>query len=620
MNYLILDNEGSSFEHSSGPLDPKWKLYLVSYATATESGFFGVEYDGEPYSKAIANIQRLVDDADILVGFNFKFDLHGLRRYGINFRGKRIWDCQLVEYMLSGQTSTMPGLDESLAKYGLGSKDSNAVNAFWDAGADTSEIPFDVLSHYGLKDAELTRSLYLKQLEIVNDRSKAFRSLVSLSNCDELVTQEMEWNGILLDTVACGVESKKIEVEVSHIDKQLASHFGVDWINYDSPKQLSALLYGGTIVTKDKVQIGYYKTGQKIGQPKYRLVENKHEFRRLVEPPKGSELANGGWSTSEDTLRSVRPGGKQTSIALDLILRRSKLEKLRGTYYDGFPALLSGMGWTGGYLHGQINHCITRTGRLSSSKPNMQNMPPEIDRLLRSRWGTEGFLAQADAKGLEWVCIVYLAQDETGMEEIWNGVDQHLANQERFGLPEKRVAKFFVFRLIYGGTAWTYTQDPDFTGVSTSEKFWQKVMDEFYAKYTGIARVHREWVKTAVETGKLETPTGRWFPFELNQWGSAPRTIILNYPVQSLGADLMAIARVSLAKRMEKAGLKTLLVNTIHDSIVLDIYGEEWYTVKELMESVFADIPKNFEKLFGVKFNLPMKCEFKNLNDGEKVE
>lgn len=615
MNYLILDVETTT-KNGGNPFDPDNRLCIVSYATPTESGWVKVEYDDEPYGHALETISRLVASADILVGFNFKFDLHWLRRYGIEVGERRIWDCQLVAFILSHQSETFPSLDGEAERYGLGSKSGDIASKYWSNGVDTPDIPLKELTDYAVTDAELTRSLFLKQHELVSNESRAFRSLVSLHNADILVTCEMEYNGILLDVARCLEEAEKIREQVRVIDIELRDFFQHDWINFESPKQLSAILFGGTIERDRREQVGVYKTGAKVGLPRYKVIRESHRFEGVAKPTEKQRLTAGYYTTSEDHLRSIKSGGKRVRAILDTLLRRSKLEKLRGTYYEGLPELISTMGWRDGYIHGQINHCIARTGRTSSSKPNLQNQPPEIDALIRSRF-PGGIVAQADAKGLEWVGIVYLAQDPVGIIEITNGVDQHIENQKRFGLPDKRTAKFFVFRLIYGGTAYTYTQDPDFTFVSTSEDFWQGVMDQFYEKYKKIGEVHVKWVKQVAEGETLITPTGRKFTFTMNEWGKWPRTQILNYPVQSLGADLMAIARVSLYRRMKALKLKSVLINTIHDSIVLDICPEEWYTICTMLEEVFADIPKNFEKLFGIPFNLPMKCEIKHLHNEE---
>jgi DNA polymerase I-like protein with 3'-5' exonuclease and polymerase domains len=224
-----------------------------------------------------------------------------------------------------------------------------------------------------------------------------------------------------------------------------------------------------------------------------------------------------------------------------------------------------------------------------------------------------GMLLQADAKALEWVCATFLSQDETAIQEIWDGTDQHTDNQQRFGLPSRLIAKTFVFRLIYGGSAYSYANDPNFTAVSNSESFWQNVIEEFYKKYKGLAKWHKEVVATAMRDRQLIMPTGRIYKYEPElKYGRVkwPRTKILNYPVQGLGADLMAIARVSLSNRLKgKDGVK--LINTVHDSIILDFDSKVWdnNSIVSLVDKCFTDVPANFEKLFGVNFNLPMRVE-----------
>jgi DNA polymerase I-like protein with 3'-5' exonuclease and polymerase domains len=221
-------------------------------------------------------------------------------------------------------------------------------------------------------------------------------------------------------------------------------------------------------------------------------------------------------------------------------------------------------------------------------------------------------LLQADAKQLEWVGATYLSQDKIALEEIWNSVDQHSDNQKRFGLPSRLIAKTFVFRLIYGGSAYSYANDPNFKEIG-NEKFWQGVIDQFYDKYKDLAKWHKEIVNTVKRDRYLLMPTGRTYTYEPDVRYSSvkwPVTKILNYPVQGLGADLMAIARVSLRNRLkDKEGVK--LVNTVHDSIILDFNPEVWdnISIVNLVDKCFNDIPNNFYKLFGKDFNLPMRVE-----------
>jgi len=221
-------------------------------------------------------------------------------------------------------------------------------------------------------------------------------------------------------------------------------------------------------------------------------------------------------------------------------------------------------------------------------------------------------LLQADAKQLEWVGAAYLSQDDLAIKEIWEGTDMHSDNQERFGLPSRLIAKTFVFRLIYGGSAYSYANDPNFKDIG-DENYWQNIIDQFYNKYTKLKEWHDEIMFLAKRDRKLTMPTGRVYNYEpeVTSYGvKYPRTKILNYPVQGLGADLMSIARVSLRNRLlDKEGVK--LINTVHDSIILDFDSKVWdnNSIVKIVNDCFNDVPKNFEKLFGKTFNLPMRVE-----------
>lgn len=162
---------------------------------------------------------------------------------------------------------------------------------------------------------------------------------------------------------------------------------------------------------------------------------------------------------------------------------------------------------------------------------------------------------------------------------------------------------------MYGGSAYSYANDPDFTDVSRSEKFWQGVIDKFYQKYSGLAKWHTKIVQEVTLTGQLVMPTGRIYEYERNWRGDWPETTIKNYPVQGLGADIMAMIRVSFRKRFHNAGINGLIVNTVHDSIVCDVEEYEVERVAKIFHEVFADFPVNFRKFFGLEFNLPLRCE-----------
>lgn len=219
-------------------------------------------------------------------------------------------------------------------------------------------------------------------------------------------------------------------------------------------------------------------------------------------------------------------------------------------------------------------------------------------------------IIEVDASSLEIVCAAYLSQDPVLMKEIWDEVDIHSRNQETLNLPERVIAKIFVFRLIYGGTAFAYANDPEFNWISRDHRYWQRIIDDFYNKYQTLGLWHNKIVEDVQRISRWISPTGRTYIYSplQSKYGDFkwPRTTILNYPVQGLGADLMSIARVSAKRRLKD---RVLFVATVHDSIVVDSPNKIVYDVCDVLENVFVDIPKNFKAVFGQEFNLPMKSE-----------
>lgn len=238
-------------------------------------------------------------------------------------------------------------------------------------------------------------------------------------------------------------------------------------------------------------------------------------------------------------------------------------------------------------------------------------------------------LINADVKGLEVVVAAELSGDKVLRQEIIDKVDIHEVNRAAFNLgghaaydgesddekAERKlgrlIAKIFKFRLIYGGGAYSYANDPDFMGVSTSQKFWQDVIDKYYEKYHGIRTWHNDLINTAQTTGRLEIPSGRHYPIvpDYTKYEPWPLTVIKNYPVQGFGADLVMLARLEARKRLREAGIPALLISTIHDSIIADTlarYVEQ--TGRILNESVEA-VPALCKQVFGYDFSLPLTAE-----------
>jgi DNA polymerase-1 len=231
-------------------------------------------------------------------------------------------------------------------------------------------------------------------------------------------------------------------------------------------------------------------------------------------------------------------------------------------------------------------------------------------------------IVNSDAKALEVNCAAYLSQDPVLLEEVRSGFDMHSSNQQVLGLPTRLIAKTFVFRLIYGGSAYAYSVDADFAVCGFSQKKWQDIIDKFYEKYKGLYAWHIKIVQEVVQTGQLVMPTGRVYTYKTltNHRGERtwPRTTILNYPVQGLGADIMTIVRVDFFNRLQQLNLQAKIINTVHDSIVVDCPQKEVDTIAELFYNIYTDVPKNFKKLFGVEYNLPLTNEISigpNLKD-----
>lgn len=381
MRYLVLDVETTT-SNKGNPFDETNKLCYIGIARDC----YPIEYDSSPYGSNLSAVQTAVDAADLLVGFNIKFDLHWIKKYGINYSDKRIWDCQLVHFILTGQTEPYPSLNSVCKYYGLASKLDVVASEYWSAGVDTPDIPRDLLEEYLKQDLILTEQVYLKQLEQVNQSSTQLQRLVSLHNQDLLVLQEMEYNGLIYNEEKSKELANELNEQIRQIDEALFEYHNCSEFNPNSVHHLSAFLYGGSIGLRRKEPCGYFKSGSRKGEPKDRWVNYEVTFERLVKPLKGTELERDGlYSTDEPTLRSLKGSSKAKEV-IELLLKRAELEKRVSTYYTGLLELREKSNWQKGKIHGQLNQCVVRTGRLSSSKPNMQNFDGEIKDLFLSRF------------------------------------------------------------------------------------------------------------------------------------------------------------------------------------------------------------------------------------------
>lgn len=387
MKEMVLDVE-TTISNKGNPFDQTNKLCYVGCLSEGKSTLFNIEYDSSSYGDDLSNLQALVDDTELLIGFNIKFDLHWIRKYGTQFSSKRIWDCQLVHFILTGQGQSYPSLNKVAEFYGLGSKLDVVSTEYWKNGIDTPDIPKDILEEYLIGDLELTRQVYEKQLEDVSKASPQLRRLISLHNQDLLVLQEMEFNGLLFDEERSNELARDLEDQLHRVDGILYEYHNLDSFNPNSTEHISALLYGGSIKVRRKEVIGVFKSGARAGQVKDKWVDGTIEFDRMVRPLPRSELAKEGYfATDEQTLRNLK-GSKKSKELIEILLHRAVLEKRLTAYYRGLVDLRKDMNWEHGKLHGQLNQCVARTGRLSSSKPNLQNFDGQIKELFGSRYAS----------------------------------------------------------------------------------------------------------------------------------------------------------------------------------------------------------------------------------------
>ena len=383
MRTLTLDVE-TTISNTGHPFTKDNKLMLVGL---DGHRVYDIDYSADPNQESLKEIQVAVDSADVLIGFNIKFDLHWLQRYGIKFKDKRIWDCQLVEFMLRNQSNPYPSLNGTAEYYDLGTKLDEVKENYWKNGIDTDKIPLKILTDYLNQDVDLTYKVYeqqVKELELPEHVNK--KRLISLHNQDLLVLQDIEYNGLQYEYQHSITLGDELDEQISKLDRKLVEYHMFDHFNPSSNVHLSCLLYGGSIAYRVQEVAGVYKGGARMGEVKHKWVDKEFKLDRLFTPLPNTELKREGqYKTNDDTLQRLQ-GDEDAMKVLQILLTRATLEKRRGTYYIGVPALSDTMGWSNNLLHGQLNQCVAKTGRLSSSKPNLQNFDSEIKSLFTTRY------------------------------------------------------------------------------------------------------------------------------------------------------------------------------------------------------------------------------------------
>lgn len=394
-------NEGSPFTQSN-------KLCLLGIKDIHGYTTYDIEYSGKPYGSALKEIKQRLEAADLVVGFNLKFDLHWITRYVPDILIRSVFDCQLAEFLLSSQREVFPSLDGTCNRYGLGSKHDVVKLEYWNNGIDTPLVPPDILEPYLKQDVELTEKLFNTQKDLLQGN---MRKLFWLQCQDLLILQEMEKNGLLFDKGRAAELGKECQERLGEIDVLLRQLAGTESINFNSDDQLSCLLYGGFIPCRYReVYTRELKSGEVVQRERWSV--KYEELPRLVKPlPRTEGAASKGkdedvlqlenmvraeagkapiqrlYSVAEPVLRRLRPTKRGKKI-IDLLLERAKVAKLDSTYYTGLIKKMDEHGWEDGYIHGKFNQVVARTGRLSSSDPNLQNIAGDMKVLFKSRYAS----------------------------------------------------------------------------------------------------------------------------------------------------------------------------------------------------------------------------------------
>jgi len=388
---LFLDVETTT-RNKGHPFNPDNQL--VSYAYSN-GGAVTFQYFSDPEFKS--HLGKALASSTDIVGFAIKFDLHWVRNVlGFKPVNHRIWDCQLAEFVLNNQQGAYLSLDEALESYGLPLKDDK-VKEYWDAGVDTKDIPVPILEKYNKIDIISTKALYDAQRAVMTEKQI---NLVYLLGEDMKTLLEAEFNGIKWDEVKAIEKAKALSEEISGYNKRLTSYLPpitYGRFNWDSGDHLSALIYGGTIefdyVTSEP---SVYKSGDKKGQS---YIKNSWHVEEVVfpghfDPLPRTELKKTKnkvnvktrlYKTDEPTLLSLKSRRKEAKELISILVSRS--EKLKvGEMIASIEKKRKDLNWTDGMVHAQFNQNVVITGRLSSSNPNMQNTPLEVDELLVSAY------------------------------------------------------------------------------------------------------------------------------------------------------------------------------------------------------------------------------------------
>jgi len=666
-----VDVETSWQKNDNGGYDPSpfhEDNILVSVGL---NSYWGDEYYFTNHSERIDEgcfhkIQETLDKTTLLVGHNIKFDLMWLLEAGFKYSG-RVYDTMLGEYILNKGIRKSLTLEMCCRRRKIGSKDS-AVKEWMDRGVSFENIPADVVEEYGKIDVQITRRLFDSQMsDFKLEKNKHLLMTAKMMNEFLVVLTDMERNGININVEDLNNVEREFRAEFAYlkqkIDKIVYKQMGDTKINLSSPEQLSWLIY--SIKPKDKkdwckiFNIGIDKnTGKNKKRPQY----SRLQFRNLVtdnttpifrtvasqcmgckgkgvikrikkdgspfknyskcvdcdgegyiytemakyagfrqRPKSVYDVAESGFRTDKITLSKIAAEAEgEFKEFIDAVVRHNAVDTYLNTFVEGLKNFTNEKG----FLHPKFMQAVTATGRLSSRDPNFQNQPRgktfPIRKVVTSRFDG-GKILEIDFAQLEFRTAVYLAQDKQGMEDIKNKIDVHQYTADIIGV-SRQDAKAHTFKPLYGGV----------TGTEDEKRYYTK----FLEKYKDIKTWHDKLQSEAIRYKRIKLPTGREYSFpyaERTPWGgSTYGTQIKNYPVQGFAtADIVPLACINIYKLMKDKGVKSLLVNTVHDSIVADVYPGEEDVMSDIFNQGTADVIPALKQYYKIDFNVPLDTELK---------
>lgn len=634
MTYIVFDTETDSLKHHK---DSKGVI-AVGYKGQDSSVL--LDYNNNPTYK-YSNLKLLETylfntNPKVLVGFNIKFDLlwfwNSLVLQDWLKKGGQIWDCQLVEYMLTYQSTKYPSLDNCSKKYGGTLKDKR-LEALWDAGTLTSEIPTNILLPYLEQDVLNTEKVFLAQLK--QAKTLGLLDLIKVHNDYLLLTTEIQYNGLKYDINKATIIKEQLNNKLIGLISNAAHLLGTT-INIASNDHVSACLFGGSIKYKKQEEIGIFKTGPKAGTVKTKWVEEQEQHKQLFAPASNTETLKPGVYTVDEgtlsTLRNQKGIAKYKADILDLILEFRGLKKLLGTYIDGFIKELHK-----DFIHPSFVHVSTETGRLSCKAPNVQNIPRDKDinikELFVSRFGKDGLIVEIDLAGAELLAAGIVSGDLILLQDIVSGIDLH-KQSAAFALkklikditPEERqAAKTVNFGLLYGKSVKNLARDV----FNRDETLANLFSNGFYNRYKTLKRWQEDNITKVFNgvyypkiplTSKKGNDLGlsvlnglfnRRFILKQVDWEGADapsfsRPDIKNYPVQAAAADIAFTLFSTIYRTFHNTFKKeeAVIINTVHDSLIFDVRKENLINVIECIKLTFIDSKKIFKDTFN--YDLPI--------------